>query len=216
MRGFGEATHDLQHDGAADAVVPSFGYVAIVGENGEVGNGSNRIAGRDAESSDVGGGAGTGVEEEVLLLGMTLRIVRSDVCVPDVGDGKDRTFGAKDDPALIGKRSAQPVTEHLHRDESIGTNAANHTAKFVHVCIEHNARTGVALLSDNRAEAVVGDAVGVGLHAVRHEFADGLFEAGRAGSFGEFFEELHDPIWGWRLRRRCRLSTGGQHEAKES
>jgi len=32
---------------------------------------------------------------------MTLRIVRSDVCVPDVSDGKDSLW-SQDDPALIG------------------------------------------------------------------------------------------------------------------
>src|SRR6267142_3953508 len=40
----GEAAHDFKHDGAADAVIPSFSEIAVVGENGEIGNGCDGIA----------------------------------------------------------------------------------------------------------------------------------------------------------------------------
>ncbi len=91
MRSLREATRDFQHDGAADAVVPCFGEIAIVGEHGEVGNGDDGITGRDAEGSDIGGGARAGVEIKILLLRLALR-VRGDVRVPNVGDGEDGTL----------------------------------------------------------------------------------------------------------------------------
>src|SRR6266403_74335 len=39
MRRLGEAAHDFEHDGAADAVIPGFRKIAVVGENGEIGDG---------------------------------------------------------------------------------------------------------------------------------------------------------------------------------
>ncbi len=76
--------------------------------------------------------------------------------------------------------------------------------------VKHDARAGVALLRDDGAEAVVRDVVRERLEAVGHDFAHGFFVAGRAGRFGEFFEELDEAILGGRLRRGRRLGAEGK------
>src|SRR5260370_361186 len=108
MRRFFQPTHYLQHDGAADAVVPGLGEVAIVCENSKVRNRRDGIARGNSESTDFSRGPRTGIKKKILLRMDLLRIARSNVCVPDVGDGKNRPFGAKDDPSLIRKSGAQP------------------------------------------------------------------------------------------------------------
>src|SRR6267142_6968148 len=125
---------------------------------------------------------------------MSLSIVRSNVRIPDVGNRWDRPLRAKDDPALIGKGRAEPVAKHLHGNETVGTNAPHHAAEFVHVRVEHDARTGSALLGNDGAEAVVGDFVGEGAHALGHNFADGLLIARGAWRLGKFLEQLYQRI----------------------
>src|SRR4029077_6475804 len=195
-----------------DAVVPSLGEVTIVCEKGEVRNRRDGIAGRNSDSTDFGRGPTTGIKRKILLRMDLLRIARSNVCVPDVCDGKNWPFGAKDDPSLIRKSCTQPSTEHLHGDESVGTDATNHSAEFIHMCVEHDTRPGLALLRDDRAETVIEDAVSVRLHALPHNLSNGILVAWRAGNFREFFQKLDDAICGWRFGRPSCLSSGWQHK----
>src|SRR5262249_44613429 len=136
MRKFLKTPHYFEHYSTTDAIIPGLGEVAIVGKHRKVGNRSDRVAGRDAELSDVLGRPRASVEIEVLLRRVSGSVVWSNVSVPNVGDGKDGSFGAGDDPALIGEGGRQPIAEHLHGDESIGADASDHAAKFVHVSVE--------------------------------------------------------------------------------
>jgi len=133
---------------------------------------------------------------------MALRVMRRDVRVPDVGDGKHRSLGAEDHPALVGQRRVKPIAEHFHGDKAVRTDVANHGAEFVHVGIEHDARAGVSLLCDDGAETVVTDLVGERAHAIGHDFAHWFFISRGTRSFGEFFQERHNAVGilrgGWR------------------
>ena len=149
MRRLSHPAHDLEHDGAANTVVPSLCEVAIVGQDCKVGDGRDGITGRNTESCNVSGVRRPGIEKEFLPLHMARRVMWRDVRVPNVGDGGDRPFGAENHPALVGERCIQPISEHLHGDKAVGTDVANHAAEFVHVGIEHDARARVSLLRDD-------------------------------------------------------------------
>jgi len=217
VRSLGQPAHYFKHDRAADTVVPSLGKVAMVGQDGEVGDGRDGIAGRNAQSSNVCGIARTGIEKKLLPLSLALRVMRRDVRVPDVGDGGHRSLGAHDHPALVGQRSVKPIAEHLHGDKSVGTDAANHAPDFVHVGIKHDSRARVSLLRDDGAQTVVTYLVGERAHAIGHDFAHRFFISRRAGDFGEFFQELHNAVrifcGGW---RPLSVDLAGQAERQQA
>src|SRR5882724_3593821 len=104
MRRLDEAAHDFEHHSAAHTVIPSFREIAVVGEHGEIRDGCDGIARGNAQGLNFSGGARASVQEKLLLLRMALRIVRGDVRVPNVSDGKNRALGAEDHPTLVGKR----------------------------------------------------------------------------------------------------------------
>ena len=112
-----------------------------------------------------------------------------DVDVADAGDGVDRALGAEDDPALVDERLIEPAAEHLHGEQAVGGDAADHAAELVHVGVDHDAGAGGSLLRDDGAHAVVLDRGGEGLHLGDHDGADGILGAGRAGGVGEALEQ---------------------------
>ena len=120
-----------------------------------------------------------------------------DVDVADAGDGVDRAFGAEDDPALVDEGLIEPAAEHLHGEEAVGGDAADHAAELVHVGVDHDPRAAGSLLRDDGADAV--EAEGRGrelLHLGGHDGADGLLGPGRSGGVGEALEELGGAVEG--------------------
>src|SRR6202035_345306 len=96
-----QAAHGFDHGDAADTVVPGFGEIALVGQDGKFGDGYDGIADANAERGDIRGVAGAGVEEIFGGLRGMAGVVGSDMRVPEFADGEDRAFAADDGPALI-------------------------------------------------------------------------------------------------------------------
>jgi len=69
------------------------------------------------------------------------------------------------------------------------------------------------LRGDDGAEAVVGEVVGKRSHEPDHDFADGFFVAGGAGSFGKGLEQLDGGIL--RGRGEGRGERGKCEQAEE-
>ena len=199
MRGVGEAVHHVDDDGATDAVVEGLAHVVLRAiENDEGGVGNDGVADRDAEGLDFVGVTSAEVEEEIIVVveELALFVSGGEVSVADDGRGVDGPFGAEDDPTLAHESFIEEVAEGLDGEETIGCDAADEPAEFVHVGVDHDAGAVRALRGDDGTEAVVGDVVGEGRHVLDHDFTDGLFVAGGAGSFGKFFEELRSGILG--------------------
>ena len=93
--------------------------------------------------------------------------------------------------------------------KAVGSDAANQAAKFVHVGVDHDARAGGALCGDDGAEAVVGEVIGEGRHALNHDFANRFFIAGRAGRFRKCSKEFGGGVLG-----TCG-SVGGDERERE-
>jgi hypothetical protein len=53
------------------------------------------------------------------------------------------------------------------------------------MCVEHDARAGIALLGDDGTQAVVSDAVGEGMHPFNHDFSNRFLKTRRARGFSE-------------------------------
>jgi len=107
------------------------------------------------------------------------------VNVANAGDGANRPLGADDDPALIHQRLVKPAPEHLHGQQAMRRDAANHATQFVHVGVHHDARTFGTLRGDEGAEAIVPDPAGVRFDGIHHQLADGFFKSGRTGGIGQ-------------------------------
>jgi len=68
---------------------PRLCQIAVIGEDFKIGDRGDRIARRNTQGFDIGGVARSGCLEKFLLLGVTLRVVRSDVRIPNVGNRGD-------------------------------------------------------------------------------------------------------------------------------
>jgi hypothetical protein len=111
--------------------------------------------------------------------------------VADAGDRAHRPLAPEDDPALIEERLVQPAAQHLHGEPAFRRHPAHYAAQLVHVRVDHHPRSGRALLRDHRTEAVEGELVARRAHALDHDFAHRLLEAGRAVGVGELLQQRH-------------------------
>ena len=124
--------------------------------------------------------------------------------VANPGNGADGAFRSDDDPALIDERLVEPATEHLHCEKAVRRNATDHSAKLVHVGVDHDARSGCTLRRDDGAEPVEADGGSEGLDGIDHDFADRLFKAGGSGCVGESAKRSTVRSWADRLPASAR------------
>ena len=70
----------------------------------------------------------------------------------------------------------------------------DHPANLVHMGIQHDARSVVALARNHRTQTVIGDGIGIGAQFVNHDLTHRLLEARRCWGFRQGAKKLDGPV----------------------